>query len=117
MNQVDPLMVRPIGSPVTLTCTVDLSTAVDVPVTVNAQLSAPAGVTITSVTNSVMENTTRYTSTAMVESFGRIQSGEYTCTATIASSNSFLSSSSSRSGTLRVTTGEAIVHKIFDSPP
>ena len=75
--------IRPVGSAVTLTCTVDLSRAVDVPVTVNAQLSAPVGATITSDTNSVMVNTTRYTSTAMVSSFGRNQSGEYTCTATV----------------------------------
>ena len=75
--------IRPLGSPVILTCTVDLSPAMDVPVTVNTHLSAPAGVTITPVTNSVMVNTIRYTSTAMVSSFERNQSGEYTCTATV----------------------------------
>ena len=75
--------IRPVGSTVTLTCTVYLSPLVDVPVTVNVQLSAPAGVTITPVTNSVMENTTRYTSTFMIYSFGRNQSGEYTCITTV----------------------------------
>ena len=75
--------IHPVGSTVTLTCTVYLSPLVDVPVNVNAQLSAPAGVTIIPVTNSVMENTTRYTSTVMVSPFGRNQSGEYTCTATV----------------------------------
>ena len=75
--------IRPVGSPVTLTCTVDLSPAVDVPVTVNIRFSAPAGVAITPMPNPVMVNTTRYTRTAMVESFGRNQSGEYTCTATV----------------------------------
>ena len=51
--------------------------------TVTAQISAPMGVTITPVTNSVMENATRYTSTATVGPFGRIHSGEYTCMATV----------------------------------
>ena len=75
--------IRPVGSIVTLTCTVDLSPLVDVPVNVTAQISGPMGVTITPVTNSVMESTTRYTSTATVSPFGRDQSGEYTCMATV----------------------------------
>ena len=75
--------IRPVGSSVTLTCAVELSAAVDVPVTVNVQLSGPAGVVITPVNNLVMESTTRYTSTSMVSSFGRNQSGEYICTATV----------------------------------
>ena len=72
--------VHPVGSAVTLTCTVDVSPFVDVPVNVSIQLSTPAGATVS---NSVMENTTRYTGTAMVIPFGRNQSGEYTCTATV----------------------------------
>ena len=75
--------IRPIGSAITLTCTVELNPFVDVPVNVNAQLSGPAGVAITPQTNSAMVNTSRYTSTSMVSSFGRYQSGEYTCTATV----------------------------------
>lgn len=65
--------VRPVGSAITLTCacTVDLSQLVDVPATVNAQLLAPAGEMIT---NSVMENTTTYSSRAVVNPFGREQS-------------------------------------------
>ena len=55
----------------------------DVPVTVTAQISGPMGVTIPPVTNSVMENATRYTSTATVSPFGRDLSGEYTCMANI----------------------------------
>ena len=61
----------------------DLSPSVDVPVTVNAQISGPAGVNITSLTNSVMVSSTRYTSTSMVSSFERNQSGEYNCTTTV----------------------------------
>ena len=75
--------IRPVGSTVTLTCTVYLSPLVDVPVNVSARLSTPSGVTVTPVTNSVMDNTTRYISTFMINSFGRSQSGEYTCTATV----------------------------------
>ena len=78
--------IRPIGSTVTLTCTVDLSPLVDVPVNVTAQtaqISAPLGVVFTPITNSVMENATRYTSTATVSPFERDQSGEYTCMATV----------------------------------
>ena len=76
--------IRPIRSTVTLTCTVDLSPLVDVPVNVTAQISGPMGVTILPVTNSVMESTTRYTSTATVSLFERDLSGEYTCTANVA---------------------------------
>ena len=73
----------PVGSTVTLICIVDLSPLVDVPVTVTAQISGPMGVTIIPVTNSVMENATRYTSTARVGPFERELSGEYTCMATV----------------------------------
>ena len=79
--------IRPIGLAVNLTCTVMvyLNPLMNVPVmyTVNTNISGPPGTTITPLTNSVMENITRYTSTAMINSFGRDQSGEYTCTATV----------------------------------
>ena len=69
--------IRPVGSTVTLTCTVDLDPLVnDVPVTVNAQITGPTGVLM-------IVNTTEYTSTSIVSSFGRNQSGEYTCTSTV----------------------------------
>ena len=107
-NQVNPLMVRPVGSSVTLTCMADLDPAIDVPVTVNIQLRDPAGSPLTTTTPSVSGST--YSSMATISSFGRDQSGLYTCSATVSPSppNSFLSGSSSRSGTLRVTTGEAV---------
>jgi hypothetical protein len=83
--------IRPVGSAVALICTVDLSPLVNVPLTVTTQISGPAGVAIIPpVTNSVMENTTRYTSTATVNSFGRNQSGEYTCIANVESNSNFL---------------------------
>lgn len=79
--------IRPVGSAVTLTCTMDLSPLVDIPVAMTAQFSGPAGVAIIPVTRSVMENATRYTSTVMVRSFGRNQSGEYTCMANVESNS------------------------------
>ena len=96
-----------IGSAVTLTCTVELSSAVDVPVTVSTVWIGPT--VITPVTNSVMESLTRFTSTAMVSSFGREQSGVYTCRASINSMlQAYLVGSSSTTGTARVTVGKVI---------
>ena len=94
-------------SNVTLTCSVELSPAVDVPVTVNVQLSDPAGSPLTTTIPSISGFT--YTSTAMVSAFGRDQSGVYTCTATVSSTSSFLTDSGSTSGTARVTVGKPLV--------
>ena len=117
-DQVNPLMVRPIGSSVTLTCMADLDPAIDVPVTVNIHLSDPAGSTLPT-TTPVMSQGSTYSSTARVPSFGREQSGVYTCTANVllSSENPFLSNNFSRSGILRVTTGEGIVHELLDLSP
>jgi hypothetical protein len=108
-NQVNPLMIRPVGSTVTLTCMADLDPAIsDVPVTVNIQLSDPAGSPLATTAPSVSGSS--YTIAATISSFGRSHSGVYTCTATVSQSpsNPFLSDSSSQSETFRVTTGEAI---------
>ena len=96
--------IRPVGSDVTLTCTVVLSPAVDVPVTVSTVWTGPDGVML-STSDPVKTNLIRYTSTAMVTSFGRDQSGVYNCTATISSMSSFISDSSSSRGTARVSVG------------
>ena len=99
--------IRPIGSTVTLTCTVDLSPLVDVPVTVMAQISGPMGVAINPVTNSVMESNTRYTSTATVGPFRRDQSGEYTCMATVelVTANPFIIGGTGVTGMARIAIG------------
>ena len=76
-----------LGSTVTLMCTVRLSNnsgVVDIPVTVNTQWTGPNGL---SGIAQRMGSTTTYTSTAMVSSFGRDQSGNYTCTATVSSTS------------------------------
>ena len=95
-----------VGSTVTLTCTVELSPAVDVPVTVNTVWTGPDGFMNTSTAQPVMGSTTTYTSTAMVSSFGRDQSGDYTCTATVNSTSSFITGSMGSSST-RVTVGKS----------
>ena len=100
-----PNPIGSVGANVTLTCTVELSPAVDVPVTVNTVWTGPDGFMTTN-TAQRMENTTTYTSTAMVSSFGRDQSGNYTCTATVNSTSSFIINSGSISDTANVIVGE-----------
>ena len=101
--------IRP-GFDVTLTCTVILRSGpeIDIPLTVTMLLSRtdPAGSPLTTTTPSMSGST--YTSTAMVSSFRRDQSGNYTCTATVSSTspNSFLTVSSG-SDIIRVTVGES----------
>ena len=63
---------------------------VNIPVTVTTVWTGPAGFTSSNTAQSVMGSTTTYTSTAMVSSFGRDESGIYTCSATISSVSSFL---------------------------
>ena len=103
MISSDPISpIRPVGSDVTLTCTMELSPVVDVPVTVNTVWTGPA----TNTAQTVMGSTTTYTSTAMISSFERDQSGVYTCTATVSSTSSFLTDSGSQPGTARITVGK-----------
>ena len=99
-------MVRPIGSDVTLTCMADLDPEIDIAVIANIQLRAPAGSPPITATPSVSGST--YSRTATISSFGRDESGVYTCSATVTPSppNSFISDSTLQSVTLRVTTGE-----------
>ena len=100
----DPVSpIRPIGSTVTLTCTVVLSTSVDVSVT--TMLTGPGiGGNVNRVAQR-MGSTTNYISTFMVNSFGRDQSGDYSCIATVTPASPFFTSNSAM-GTLRVTVGE-----------
>ena len=97
--------IRPVGSTVTLTCTVVLAEYVD-GLTVNTELTGPNGFSENGMAQH-MASTTTYTSTAMISSFGRAQSGNYTCTATVSStvSPSFLRDSMI-SSSIRVTAGK-----------
>ena len=103
--------IKPLEYPsVTLTCTVELSPTVDVPVTVNTEWTGPDGFMTTNTAQPVMESTTNYTSTTMVSSFGRDQSGNYTCKANAISSSSFLTDSFHQSGVKLITTGITLVY-------
>ena len=78
----------------------------DVAVAVNTVWTGPAGVAL-SPTDPVAVSLRRYTSTVMVSSFGRDQSGDYTCKATVssASQSPFIINSLASSATIRVTAG------------
>ena len=75
-NKYNPI--RPVGTNVSLTCIVHLDPAVNVPVTVNSEWTRPDGLHF-SPSYSIMENLTRYISILSISSFGRDQSGNYTC--------------------------------------
>ena len=101
----DPVSpIQPVGSDVTLTCVAELSGEPEIPVTVNFELSGPVGSPLITTTPSMSSST--YTSTAMVRSFGRGQSGDYICTGTVSSTSSFIRSSMG-SMSIRVTVGKA----------
>ena len=73
----------------------------------NTMWTGPDGFMTTSTAQPVMGSNTTYTSTAMVSSFGRDQSGMYNCTAVISAmpSNSFFADGV-LSGTARISVGE-----------
>ena len=73
--------VRLIGTGVNLACTVEFSPLVDVPVIVTTEWTGPDGFMTTNTAQPLMGSTTNYTSVAMISSFGRNQSGNYTCKA------------------------------------
>ena len=100
----DPVSpIHPIGSDVILTCTVELSPTVDISVVVNIQMTDSTGYLLTTTTPSVSGS--MYISTASVGSFGRAQSGLYTCTVTVSPISSFFSTIS-QSATVIVSIGK-----------
>ena len=101
-DSVSPI--RPVGSDVSLTCSVDLSSAVDVPVTVNIEMRDPQENVLTISTPTLSQSV--YVSEALITSFGRNQSGIYTCEATVSSPSPFLIESGTLSRDLRVTTSK-----------
>ena len=110
-----PNPIRPVGSNVMLTCTVELSPAVDVPVTVYTVWTGPDGLELMTNGPDVDSNTTytgntTYTSSIMIISFGRNDSGNYTCTATVMTveqlSSQYINDSEAvTSNEIRITTG------------
>ena len=95
--------IRPVGSDVTLTCTVKLSPAVDVSVTVDTQLIDPTGIVLA--TNTSLVSDSVYSFSVLVSSFGRNQSGHYRCTTTASSTSLFVTDSILQSTTENVTVG------------
>ena len=97
-----------VGSSISLTCTVELSPLVDVPVIVNTVWTGPDGFMTTNTAQPVSGNTTTtYASTATVSSPGREQSGNYSCRATVRAVSSSIIDSVGYSSS-RVIVGKAI---------
>ena len=71
------------GSSPILTCAVELSPAVDVPVTVNTVWTGPDGSTLMSAAPPVMKSFTHYTSKAKLNYVESADSGIYNCTVSI----------------------------------
>ena len=94
------------GSSPSLTCTVELSPVVDVPVIVNAEWTGPDMTMVTS-SSSVMESLTRYTVMASVDA---ARNGSYTCRASIDSSSQFITGSGMTPGSTTITVGEYITY-------
>ena len=96
-------------SNVSITCTVELSPAIDTIVTVNIKLSDPKGsplnVTSLAATGSTYPNTT-----IIISSFGRDESGKYSCTASISSTTSFIINSGSKSALEEVSVGNTWIN-------
>ena len=90
---------------VSLTCIVELSLSVDVPVTVNTVWTGPAEFSTTNTAQPANESNTTYISTAIVGSFKRNKSGNYNCLATVISESPYITNSS-LPGVKRVTTGK-----------
>ena len=90
----------------------------DVPVTVNINLSDPAGRTLTTTTPAVSGST--HTTTAMISSFGRNQSGIYACKVNTSTTltPSFITDGKTRFETFRIMAGELIaLNDRYDTSP
>ena len=107
-----PNPIPPFGSNITLTCTVDLTSIlkIDIPLNVTFKLSRtdPPGPALINTPPSVSGYT--HTTTAVIRSFGRSDSGVYTCRANVGprSPNSFITDSRPASDSEQITTGENV---------
>ena len=91
---------------VTLTCTVELHRSVDTSLSVVTEWSGPPGFVTTRTAQAVTGSTTTYTSTYVVISFGRNESGNYSCATNITSTSLFLIDSEEQVNTSRITIGK-----------
>ena len=71
------------GTSLTLICAVELSPAVDVPVTISAVWTGVEGSTLMHTNPPIRLSFTHYISTAALKDIGLADSGEYTCTVDI----------------------------------
>ena len=101
-NPLSPI--RPINSTVNLTCTVELSSAVDIPVVVNLKWTGPAMFSRSSTKR--LQGPANVTATSTINSFGRDNSGNYSCAVNITSTSPFVSSSTESLQSVRVTVGK-----------
>lgn len=91
------------GSSPTLTCSVELSQIIDIPVTVNITLTGPQGITIEPETL-MTENLMSYRRTFMLSS--NVKSGDvYNCIVKVHSQNSYVSGLSMGEDTVTITVG------------
>jgi hypothetical protein len=92
---------------------VELSPLVDILVTVNTVWTGPADFMHTT-TSTAMRSSTNYTSTAIVSSFGREQSGNYNCSVFVNSAiiNSFIIPGIN-STIIRLTVGKILYYDII----
>ena len=75
------------GSSPTLTCTVEFTPAVDVPVSVSTVWTGPDGSTLMSAAPPVMKSLTHYTSDLKLNYVESTDSGNYNCTVSIGGKN------------------------------
>ena len=71
------------GSSPVLTCAVEFSPVVDVPVAISTVWTGPDGSMLTSAASPVMKSFTHYTSKAKLNYIESVDSGNYTCTVSI----------------------------------
>ena len=105
------------GTNFTLTCTIELRTAVDTQVVVNSTWRGPVGIpTGTRVVSSSPTGTgARYQTILMFRPLNTSDSGNYTCEATVSPSpeSQFISGSTAGSDTLPVTVQGEIIHLVI----
>ena len=73
------------GTSPSLTCSVELSQSVDIPLTISTVWTGPDDTILSSATPPVTGSLTHYTNTVMLSFVESADSGEYTCTVNIGS--------------------------------
>ena len=107
MTVTHPLGTIYAGASLSLTCTVELSSSVDVPVSVNTEWTGP-DMTYFTPSNwvaAMMENDTSYISATTVDA---ARSGNYTCEATVSSYSTFVTGNETLNGSVDIIVGMSI---------